>query len=442
MLLAILMERAEIITQVGAWLVKTIAIISDDLTGAADTGIQFVYAGLRALVLLDPQPGPLPPADVIVGVTDSRNDPPAQARQKVADWAQSMARYQPTDLYKKIDSTLRGNPAAELDACMDVFPDRLAIFAPAYPAAGRTTINGVHLLHGHSLEQTEVARDPTTPVLESHIPGLLARHTRRRIGQIRADQLEASPSELAQVLHKHLAEGAEILVSDAVTDQHLADLVAGVRTLGRPVLWTGSAGLARQLLPAPHFAPPCEPHSVTQPLLVIAGSVSQTLRRQIAHYCTATGAACITGDSVALAGAAALADAEISRVSAEALHGLQAGRSVVVTTSLPPGSLEHSGPSMLETARTISDRLGAIARGTLAAGWSGSLFLSGGDTALRVCRWLGATGISLAVELVSGVALGSLVGGPFAGQSVITKAGSFGEVDVLCQISNPAYIPR
>jgi uncharacterized protein YgbK (DUF1537 family) len=56
-------------------------------------------------------------------------------------------------------------------------------------------------------------------------------------------------------------------------------------------------------------------------------------------------------------------------------------------------------------------------------------------TALGVCRLLGAKGIRLLAELVPGVALGSLAGGAYADLLVITKAGSFGEVDVLCQIS-------
>jgi D-threonate/D-erythronate kinase len=416
------------------------AIISDDLTGAADTGIQFVYAGLRALVLLDPVAGDLPPADVIVGVTESRHLSPELARRQVTAWARMLSAYHPQEVYKKIDSTLRGNLGAELDACMSAFPGRLAVVAPAYPAAGRTTVNGRHFMHGRPLEETEVARDPTTPVLDSLIPGILARQTARRIGQIRLADLESAET-LAQALQRNLAEGAEILVSDACTDQHLADLAAGVRALGRPILWTGSAGLARQLLPPACSGVPNELLTVSQPLLTIAGSVSQTLRRQIDHYCTDTGAACIIAEAGALTGTGATADAEVSRVSAEALSCLQAGRSAVVTTSLAPVVIADSGPDMVQMARVIADRLGDIARVILTSGWSGSLVLSGGDTALGVCRRLGSTAIRLRAELVPGVALGSLVGGAHENLSVITKAGSFGEVDVLCQISRLSPSP-
>lgn len=412
-----------------------IAIISDDLTGAADTGIQFVYAGLRPDVLLDANAGCDPSADVLVGVTETRQDPPELAREKVARWAGMLAGHNPAEVYKKIDSALRGNAGAELDACMKAFPGRLVIFAPAYPAAGRTTVDGRHYVHGRPLEESEVARDPTTPVRESFIPKLLTAQTSRSIGQVRLADLEAGPGRLARLLLNHVAEGTEILVSDAVTDQHLAALVAGVRTLGRPVLWTGSAGLARQVVPVtvPSASEAELPGAL--PLLTIAGSVTGTLRRQVEHYCTATGTACITADSDLLTGPAPQANAEVIRVAAEALAELNQGRSAVVTTSLPPGSIANPGPHMVDTARAIAHRLGAVAQTILGSGSSSSLFLSGGDTALGVCRHLGASGIRLHRELLPGIALGTLVGGDHAGLPIITKAGSFGEVDVLCQIS-------
>ncbi len=413
---------------------RTIAVISDDLTGAADTGIQFVHAGLRALVLLDLDAGDLPPADVIVGVTESRHDSPELARAKVTGWARELAGRQPEEVYKKIDSTLRGNLGAELDACMSAFPGRLAVFAPAYPTAGRTTKNGRHFMHGVPLEETEVSRDPTTPVRESLIPALLAAQTSHRIGQVRLADMEAGPEALARVLHKEVAEGTEILVCDACTDQHLADLAAAVRSLGRSVIWTGSAGLARQMLPAERTDRPEEAPAATLPLLTVAGSVSRTLRRQIDHYCSTTGAAFIVADSGALTADGPGAMAEVNRVAAEALRSLQAGRSTVITTSVSPEAI-NPGPAMVETARRIANGLGEITRTILNEGWSGSVILSGGDTALGVCRLLGAVAIQLRAELVPGVALGTLVGGAHENLSVITKAGSFGEVDVLCQIS-------
>ena len=51
-------------------------------------------------------------------------------------------------VYKKIDSTFRGNIAAELDAALDVFPVPLAVLTPAFPPAGRSVPLAEQLPHG------------------------------------------------------------------------------------------------------------------------------------------------------------------------------------------------------------------------------------------------------------------------------------------------------
>ena len=66
-------------------------------------------------------------------------------------------------LFKKVDSTLRGNVAAELAAALRTRralispPARVGIvFAPAFPALGRTTVNGRQLVYGQPLRETEL----------------------------------------------------------------------------------------------------------------------------------------------------------------------------------------------------------------------------------------------------------------------------------------------
>jgi uncharacterized protein YgbK (DUF1537 family) len=69
-------------------------------------------------------------------------------------------------LFKKIDSTLRGQPAAETTAMLAHIKSRsgptFGVFAPAFPATGRSTIDGRILVKGRPLEETEVwQRDHT-----------------------------------------------------------------------------------------------------------------------------------------------------------------------------------------------------------------------------------------------------------------------------------------
>jgi uncharacterized protein YgbK (DUF1537 family) len=116
-----------------------LVIIADDLTGALDASAPFAMRGLSTVIALDA--GGLPEALAsgaeIVGVsTDSREIGPEAAQAAVAD---VVSRLPPgTPVFKKIDSRLKGNIAAELDA----IPHGGSLVVPAIPAFGRWVRQG------------------------------------------------------------------------------------------------------------------------------------------------------------------------------------------------------------------------------------------------------------------------------------------------------------
>jgi uncharacterized protein YgbK (DUF1537 family) len=52
-----------------------VALIADDLTGAADTGVQLVRAGYRTAVVFHGEEAPTADVDAVSFDTDSRNMP-------------------------------------------------------------------------------------------------------------------------------------------------------------------------------------------------------------------------------------------------------------------------------------------------------------------------------------------------------------------------------
>ena len=66
----------------------------------------------------------------------------------------------------------------------------------------------------------------------------------------------------------------------------------------------------------------------------------------------------------------------------------------------------------------------------------GGLVLTGGETALAVCRALGATAIHICGELEVGIPWGRLAGGVAPGLPVVTKAGGFGGPESILRIVN------
>jgi uncharacterized protein YgbK (DUF1537 family) len=83
-----------------------------------------------------------------------------------------------------------------------------------------------------------------------------------------------------------------------------------------------------------------------------------------------------------------------------------------------------------QLSQMIAGTLAEIGRQFVASGAIKGLVLTGGDTAIAVCRALGATGVKLVRELEPGIPGGSLLGTALPLQ-VVTKAGAFGSEQAL-----------
>lgn len=120
------------------------AVIADDLTGALDSVVPFADAGLRCVVATAPAhlaqalgQG----AQVIAVSTGSRDLPAGQAAKVAAEVAQAL-RGVPV-MFKKIDSRMKGNIAAEVAAIAQVLGLRAVMICPAIPQMGRVVMGGL-----------------------------------------------------------------------------------------------------------------------------------------------------------------------------------------------------------------------------------------------------------------------------------------------------------
>ena len=144
---------------------RSILIIADDLTGAADCAVQFRQAGFSAVVLAQPAShrSPWPRAQVVSLSLNTRDASPAAVRriwERQAPAIRVLA--QDALVYHKIDSTLRGHPALEVRLLLSCLGAASAIIAPAFPKLGRHTVDGVHRVDGLPLAETEYSRHPET----------------------------------------------------------------------------------------------------------------------------------------------------------------------------------------------------------------------------------------------------------------------------------------
>ncbi|BCQ52381.1 four-carbon acid sugar kinase family protein [Burkholderia gladioli] len=409
-------------------------IVADDLSGAADCAIAFAAAGRRTVVSLDAS-APARPAAVLAVDTDTRRLAPAEAARRAAD-AWRAQRAPGRRLYKKIDSTLRGNWAAEVAALAALAGP--AIVAPAFPATGRGVIDGRVLVRGVPLEDTETwqlehaGRDAALRALLEDA-GL-------RVEQVRLEVLRGDPQRIVAMLAAAAAEGVRAIVVDAETSEDLARLARLTAALDTPFFWVGSGGLSRELAALPELfeadaaagsesgvdaEPGAESRSAELasvvapgPLLTLVGSLSAISERQCALLRAEAGIAeFIVPPAVLREGAAhAQWPAWHERIGA-CLRGRQ------------DAIVRIGRDAAFDPAE------GALLSGALAALVAphveglGGLIVTGGETARAMLGAARIGALELAHEIEAGVALGRPADG--RGPHVVTKAGAFGTEHAL-----------
>ena len=409
-----------------------LAVIADDLTGAADTGVQFratyapVYLVDHRLVAIGSFEVP---AQALSIFTASRGLPPAEAHQVLSAVCRVLGRLAPQRVYKKIDSALRGNIGAELEALMNELKIDLSFIAPAYVEQGRTTVGGIHCIHGTPVARSEMRRDPVAPVCESCLPDWVGLQAHFRVAHIGLEIWNNGPDAVAEEIDRAAAQGVRHLTFDAAATDHL-DRIARLALERYPqALLCGSAGLAQSLaralgsgLPAafptrhPAGAPP------SGHLLFVCGSASERLRLQVDELAGQANVSVETLDPACLmqsSSSACRANA-IQRAAARLAAG-----DVVMNMTPPAPDLSPVDPLALISG--FADAVGSVMETVRPAG----LFLSGGDTAQAVLERLNTRAIRLECEVLSGLVVGSIVGGRMDGLAVVTKAGAFGPPDAL-----------
>jgi uncharacterized protein YgbK (DUF1537 family) len=416
-------------------------LIADDLTGGADAGVQFAKRGLKTLLVpFRGEGNPLagrPAQDVLAINTISRGLPPAEAFDILSGLLKGFDPKRFPIIFKKIDSTLRGNIGSEIAAILQQTNLPICFLAPSYPEQDRVLIGGIMLVGGKPLALTEAARDAASPVQESHVCKLLANQTSLSIGTIDLTHVASGKEALRRIVEREQRAGRRIIIFDAVSRQDLAAIAEVALSMDRVPLLAGSAGLAgevaRILAPAQIDAEPMRQRTFRH-LLIIGGSASAVTHAQLQRLrddglpSFELPKSLVSGDG----GTEIAGRLQLSRLLGSALAG---GSAVFRAFS---ERWTGNGDGIASIPQRIIEVLAGVALEALRAARVDArdlvLILTGGDTALGVLRLLDYEGIVLEGELLEGIVQGSLRGGPWDGLTIVTKAGAFGREDALVRI--------
>ncbi len=404
---------------------EKLGIVADDLTGANDTGVQFSKHGLRTVVNwgLSFVRNMADETDVMVIDTETRTVSKEEAYSKVSKATRALMDAGFSLILKKMDSTLRGNIGAELDAASQASGKLLVLVAPAFPKNGRTTLGGQQLLDGVPLEYSVVGTPPSSPTLQSHIVDLIRTQSGRRVGYIPLAVVASGTDELRSRILVEAQQGYEILVLDAVTNDHLGTIANAASKLDNPVLLAGSAGLAEEIPMVFNLVPE------RKQFLVVAGSLSSVTARQVSYLVSNFGLRPVDLDSEALLRDEVSRNKEVSN-AVRSVKGELAMSSVSLLTfrKIPAGNGIKGFSALSDTAsrELVLSSLGRVVASSMGSRVAG-LVLTGGDTAMAVMEAVQAEGIRLEGEVEPGIAVGAIIGGPWCGLRVVTKAGAFGD---------------
>lgn len=401
-------------------------ILADDFTGAGDSGVHFARAGERTALLLDRDglERELPDYDVLSLSSESRLLPREAAVAAVRALTSRCVAAGAAIIFKKVDSTLRGNLGAEIEAVLDIVGYRAALVCTAMPKTGRTCSGGRLYLNGVPLHETEIGRDPFNPVPTSVVAEVLAEQTALPTGHLDLAAVRGAPVALQNAALRLMHDGCRIIVADAETDgdlQALGKLLRESREGIEPssLLGVGAGGLAEAYAGADGQKPLLPGGR----LLAVVGSLTGVSREQ-ADYAAASGLFFPLYLDMATTDPAG----ECARLAREAARGEK--KHLLLRGKEGTG---QSSPSAEQGTRAAA-LFGLAAKTVCATTHCDALFATGGNTAVAIAAALGIRVIRLEGEYMPGIVLGSCVSGESGVRWFISKAGGFGPPQTLCTL--------
>jgi 2-keto-3-deoxygluconate permease len=414
---------------------EKLVIVADDFTGATDTGVQFSKSRLKTIVISDKDQisRSLKDCEVLVVDTESRFDDKDTAYKKTFETGKKIRAENIKYLYKKLDSTFRGNPGAEISALMDSLEINHTILVPALPSHRRTTKNGNVYVNDVLLADTEVANDPKTPVRESYIPRILSQQTNKKIEVIHYSDVLSGKENLILKISQQITNGIDIVVIDALDEKDIMTIASAVSAIKVKILLAGTSGFAAHL---PSYFN-IKKDKISN--IVIAGSVSEITMNQIVWASKQAAVKLIDVETCKLFSGDA--EAEKSRIMNIIVDSSMTGEDIIVRSATSGESVKESiehgrkhGFNKLEVSETIASFLGEIAKVVVNEVRIRGILFTGGDTAIKAAQSLGITGTIILDEILPGVPYGTFADEQYKHIIVVSKAGGFGKEDTISKV--------
>jgi len=386
---------------------EKLVVIADDLTGANEIATIMVKGGKRSVVLNTPLEDDkirdlLDNYGGVVFNLNSRNLTEEDAYTKVKDFLITSKEAAKRVIYKKIDSTVRGNLGKEICAVLDTGCVDIAVFAPAFPRMQRITIGGYHLVQGVPVGRSFYAERS----VESYLPKLLKDQSNYQVGYVNLRTIELGQATICQKLKKEYGKGSKLVVCDCCSEDDLESIREAILSINLTVLPVGSAGLFEKFF---------EDKKRCLPSLIICGSLNKVTRSQLIRLMDERKCGYLElTPSLTLQ---KRGEDEIKRLLKEGEAILNQGKGLVIATP--------KQKACVVTSR-MSRSLASAAKKFIENFRFAGMIVTGGDTAMALLESLGANTVEIIDELESLLPVGVIRDGEWEGMILVTKTGGFG----------------
>ncbi len=375
---------------------KSVLVIADDFTGAAEiAGIGLRY-GLPAHMARDVPP-PWRKGLTVID-TDTRLLPPEEAYKRVQHLLSRLSTSHFDLVYKKVDSVMRGPVLAELEAVMSSLRRPGVLLAPQNPSRGRIIRGGEYRIGGAPLYATAFANDPEYPARTAQVLELLGKSARYATAY---------------------ADPGDPVLQDGITicgGWELDDLQHWAAKAGARLLPAGGGDFFEAMLQRSGFeaiglrAPALPQGSV----LLVCGSTSAYGRDVMARAEHRGMAICPMPDE--LFNRPDPASKRVVSWASEIIASLRESGSALIIITHP---IDPSGERPKRLTSVLAEVVGRVLREQPVD----NLLMEGGATGSAVCRHMGWHTFRVVGELAVGVVLMEIFEAPV--RNVVVKPGSY-----------------
>lgn len=433
-----------------------IGVIADDLTGATTTGVLLARSGAKTTVFFNVEAAKTninsSSLDAILISSNSRALPPDEAYEKASEAIKTLQSMNVSFFSKRIDTTMRGGIGVEIDAMLDYMDEgTVAVVVPAMPQSKRILVGGYSIIDSVALVDTPVAQDVRTPVLENYIPKLLDGQSRRKIGCVTLESILSGKIETKKALKTARHNGADIIVVDAVTLDHIELIAKACLELKWNILavdpgpFTSKLAFCPKLIHEEKDNIPIETADETGKfVLIAAGSATPVTKKQMEVLCQDNRHKRISINPISLidVGDVALAEIDITLNHVRSVFENENPRVILLETALHNELLnldiedKKRGYASGMSANRINSGLGNIVARIiedLGRDKIAGIYTTGGDTMVNVCYQLEAECIEVLDYVIPQTDVCRMLG-KYQGMPIIGKGGLTGNESIVLDI--------